>query len=272
MQLQKQKQRHLVTRQRVNKLALVIGTLLLSNLSFSAYAHECSTVNYKAGDVVHVSSAQNLGTRISLPANLIKPPVITNARLWDIGGETGTNQIVVSPNSNNKLGNKAMVFAFADNGKVYDIMVTRVAQKAHQPCVTINERPNFFFAPTPEKKPAPKPVAKVEPKTTPKLEKGALVSGSGDAAYPQMFTQYKWDKKKEVYPQNLIADVYDNGRTTFIRLANRHQGSLLVETKIGNKNTLIPVSHNDDYSIFSVNGVYGRFDILVGNSNITVTR
>lgn len=241
-------------------------TLLLSTCALPAFATTCQTLNYQAGDLVRITSAPNLGTRIELPSNLIKPPVITNARRWNIGGEVGTNQIVVAPNSLDKEGAQAMVFAFTQSGKVYDILVTRTAPKQHTPCLIVSEKPQFIFKPTPAPKPKPK-VEKKKPAPRTLEQTPAMTTD-----FPQMFTQYQWNKHSKNYPENLIASVYDDGRSTFIRLASRHQGELSIEAKISGINTLLPVNHDKDYTVFSVRGVYPSFSLNIGNSSVKVTR
>ncbi len=243
-----------------------LPALLLSTCAFPALASTCTTLNYQQGDLVRVTSAPNLGTRIELPSNLIKAPVITNARRWEIGGEVGSNQLIVAPNSTEKEGAQAMVFAFTQSGKVYDILITRSRPKEHTPCLIVSEKPSFIFKATPPPKPKPKVVKKApKPRT---LETTPPVN----EAFPTMFTQYQWDKSNKAYPENLIASVYDDGRSTFIRLANRHQGSLSVEAKVAGINTLLPVSHDKDHTVFSVRGVYPSLSLHLGNSRVKVTR
>ncbi len=245
---------------------LTLIALLLSSCALPALATTCQTLNYQDGDLIRVTSAPHLGTRIALPSPLIKDPVITNARRWNIGGEVGTNQIVIAPNSLDKEGAQAMVFAFTQSGKVYDILVTRATPKEHTPCLTVSEKPQFVFKATPPQKTEPKiEKEKSAPRT---LEQTPVQSGD----FPQMFTQYQWDKHSKNYPENLIASVYDDGRTTFVRLASRHQGSLSIEAKVGDMNTLLPVDHDDHYTVFSVRGVYPSFSLNIGNSSVRVTR
>ncbi|ELB2239702.1 TrbG/VirB9 family P-type conjugative transfer protein [Vibrio parahaemolyticus] len=247
-----------------NRLRLI--ALLLSACSLPSFASTCQTLNYQDGDLIRITSAPNLGTRIALPSPLIKQPVITNARRWNIGGEVGTNQIVVAPNSLDKEGAQAMVFAFTKSGKVYDILVTRTTPKQHTPCLIVSEKPQFIFKATPPPKPEPK-VEKKKPAPRTLEQTPAQTSD-----FPQMFTQYQWNKHSKNYPENLIASVYDDGRTTFVRLASRHQGSLSIEAKVGGINTLLPVNHDKDYTVFSVRGVYPSFSLNIGNSSVKVTR
>ncbi|MGD1336095.1 TrbG/VirB9 family P-type conjugative transfer protein [Vibrio harveyi] len=246
----------------------LLCALILGAISTPSLASTCDMLNYQSGDLIRVNSAPNLGSRIELPSNLIKPPVITNARRWNVGSEVGTNQIVVAPNSHEKDGAQAMLFAFTQSGKVYDILVTRSSPKQHTPCVIVSEKPSFIFAPTPPPKPKPKPKV-VKPKPKPRTLETVGNTGSN---FPQIFAAYKWDKYSLDYPENLIGSVYDDGRTTFVRLDSRHQGELTIEAEVNGINTLLPVDHDKDYTVFSFHGVYTSFVLHVDNSSVRITR
>ncbi|OEF63576.1 conjugal transfer protein [Vibrio cyclitrophicus 1F175] len=245
-----------------------IGVILLGTMALPAFASNCVLMNYQEGDVVNVQTSSMLGTRIQLPANLVKPPVITNARLWDVGGDIGSSQIMLAPNSEDKAGAGTMVFAFTDDGKVYDILATRTTNKNHQPCVIVTKKRKFSFVPQVTlKKPEPKPVA-LSPshKQVVKSTEKAL-----DDYRTQIFTRYDWKSDSSFFGDDVVSDIYDDGRSTYIRLNKPNQKGLTVKAKINGEVKNIPTIAKSNMLV-SVSGVYSDFAIKVGNTNITVTR
>jgi NADH dehydrogenase/NADH:ubiquinone oxidoreductase subunit G len=238
--------------------------VLLGAVALPAFASNCEMMNYQSGDVINVQTSSMLGTRIELPANLIKKPVITNGRLWDIGGETGSNQIMIAPNSEKKAGESTMVFAFTNDGKVYDILATRVENKDHQPCVIVKKRSKFVFVSEPKKvKPKPKTVLAA---TALENEKKAISKYQN-----QIFTRYKWNESTSFFGNETLSDIYDDGRSTFIRFNKPNQSDVTVQTKINGIKTMLPVTRNDKFLV-KFSGVYSKFNVTVGDSKVSVTR
>ena len=256
-----------------SKYPINIAAALLSAVAFSSFASNCTILNYQNGDVVDVKSSFNLGSRIQLPSKLIRLPVVTNARKWNVGGDIGSNQIVIAPDSLDKDAGTVMVFAFTEDGKVYDIKAKRVPEKEHQACVIVDKRPRFFYAPAVELKAQPKvvkldtpppPLVKTPAKVMPELEKE-------DKFKSVIFTRYDWNEAIRFVGNNYLSDVYDDGRKTFIRLAKENQGILTVSAHVNGRNVEIPVREVEP-QLLAVNGVYSSFVVHAGNTKIPVTR
>jgi len=113
-------------------LILIVSVLCGTSLAF---AKTCPSVTIKDAKIIQIKSAINMGTRIQLPSALVGKPVISNPDLWDVDGLV--NHIVVKPNSPVSQGEKAMLFAFMEDGTTVDIELTRVDKNNNQPCVIL---------------------------------------------------------------------------------------------------------------------------------------
>ncbi|MFU7083409.1 hypothetical protein ACM75O_30230, partial [Pseudomonas aeruginosa] len=87
-----------------------------------------------------------------------------------------------------------------------------------------------------------------------------------------IYTRYSWDQGKGFAAQNLISDVYDDGRFTYIRLNTPNRGLLSVESVIGEKNAIVPVRYDDAYGMYTINGIYPSFTLRVDDARISVSR
>lgn len=263
--------------------------LLLGMSSTIAMATTCTTFHLKPNEVVTVKSAQLLGTRLQLPANLISAPINSNQNLWDVEGVVGTNQLLIKPNSAQRAGAEAMVHAYTSDGKVYDIKALRVREKSNETCVVVNPGNQAFT-----KKVAGQlqsfvsqqqvnvgdqsgEIAQLRQQLT-TVERTAhdnankaVVAALQKYRY-HIYTRYQWNEGKAFVGNNTISDVYDDGRFTYIRLANPNRGVLSVETEIGGKNAIAPVKYDDNYGIYRITGIYSHFTLRMDDVKIEVAR
>ncbi|WP_257214481.1 TrbG/VirB9 family P-type conjugative transfer protein [Vibrio coralliilyticus] len=259
-------------------------------LTMPVSAAVCDKMRYKDGDIVEVKSALLMGGRIQLPSTLIAKPVVSNSHLWDVEGAEGTTHILLKPNSKEAEGKSTMIYAFTSDGGAYDIMATRVEAKHNQPCVRI-ENKNAFLNPQQQlalKRAAnpqntmpigqdsarnsrlEKELASIKTRSEDE-KKRAVVNALRKYQY-RIYTRYEWDEGKEFVGNNTVADVYDDGQFTFIRLANPNRGILSVETVIGGKTAIAPTKYDDAYGMYRVTGIYPTFTMRVDDVKIEVKR
>ena len=270
---------------------LILTTLALSVASFAtpSIAKTCQVVHHKADQTINVHSAVTMGTRLQLPANLIAAPQVSNGDLWDVKGVVGTSQIVLKPNSNEKNGAKTMIFAYTDDGQAYDIIASRVKTSKNEPCVVVNPSSHFFKGKDASKlrgfvSQAYQRSGSAEATVLMLQEKIAGLKNQNRLAKKRavmaalakyrfhIYTRYTYDEGKEFVGKNTVADVYDDGRFTYIRLANPNRGILSVETTIGGKNAIAPTSYDDAYGIYRITGIYPNFTLRIDNVKIKVAR
>ncbi len=262
-------------------------------MTFSTSAAVCEKIKHKEGEIVHVNSAIRLGGRIQLPGNLQIEPIVSNPHLWDVEGTVGTNQIVLKPNSQLDQGKRTMIYAFTEDGKAFDIVANRVKEDKNQPCIWIQTSDAYFneaqkrglrqlAEKTRYQAQVPMQVDTTrisqlekqlaELKKSNDLEKKTAVIDALRKYRYRIYTRYQWDEGKAFVGANTVADVWDDGQFTFIRLANPNRGLLSVETLIGGKVAIAPTKYDDAYGIYRVTGIYPKFTMRIDDVKLEVTR
>lgn len=270
-----------------------VFALLCALTSTSTLAKVCKPIPHNQGEIISVQSAKYLGGRVQLPANLIAKPTVSNPHLWDVDGIVGSNQILIKPNSTTPEGKSTMIFAFTDDGQVYDILASRVKAEKNQPCLMVNGRNQFSadqhkaistFALKAREPSIPASVAlssaelervKLELKTVKthmKADKDKSIIEALRKYRYRIYTRYEWDEGDGFVGQYVISDVYDDGQFTYIRLSNPNRGILSVETQIGGKAAIAPMKYDDAYGMYKITGIYPKLRLRLDDVNVNVTR
>ncbi|SON51506.1 TrbG/VirB9 family P-type conjugative transfer protein [Vibrio tapetis] len=265
--------------------------VVMGCLSVNAYASVCQPLDHKPGEIISVKTAKYMGGRIQLPSNLISAPSVSNPHLWDVEGVVGSNQIMVKPNSSSKEGISTMIYAFTDDGSVYDIMATRTTTKQNQPCVLVNagrgtmnkeQQQAISTFVLSKNKTAPvmmnsgrvqdleKQLATIKSQSLDK-QKRAVIDALRKYRY-RIYTRYEWTSQDSFVGNNIISDVYDDGQFTYVRLSNPSRGILSIETEIGGKAAIAPTKYDDAYGMYKVTGIYANLRLRIDDVVIEVTR
>lgn len=269
------------------KLAIIVLSILFSH---QVLAKQCTTINWTKGKVIQINSSIGMGTRIQLPSPLLKGADIANSNndLWDING--ASTYIVVKPNSDVEQGKKAMMFAFLSDGSAIDFELTRTNASNNIPCVVINQSSAFLNEKTANSLNnnyqtqinrndavlAQNLMLQRQLTETKQQNKDAIAKAVSDALTRyryHIYTRYDWtDGKGNFIGTNLISDVYDDGRFTYIRLANNNKGLLSIEAEVGGKNAIIPFKYDDSYAIYQIAGIYPNFKMKLDKEEIDISR
>ncbi|MCU8269402.1 TrbG/VirB9 family P-type conjugative transfer protein, partial [Vibrio vulnificus] len=237
-----------------------------------------------------VYSAPLLGGRIQLPSNLVATPLVSNNHLWDVDGLKGSNQIFLKPNSQADEGKSTMIFATTEDGKVYDILASRVSAKQNQACVIVSsgspifndqqqrDLSQFMTARLPsatqhdqrEIQRLQAELVTTQAQSNDRVQK-AVVEALQKYQY-RIYTRYEWNEGTDFVGRDTISDVYDDGQFTYLRLSNPNRGILSVETVIGGKRAIAPTRYIDSYGMYKVTGIYPRFTLRIDDVTIEVNR
>ena len=259
-------------------ILVLIAFMFLTPAAYASDAGGCKTINFKEGRVYVIKAALYKGTHITLPERLMLDPVPGNNALWNVEGNG--HHVMVQPNSSQPQGRETTLTLITEDSTSYDFILRRVS-KDSDICVTIKKGASFFQG------------AKAGGYKTPKERKYIIleqqITELQSALHEEktrtertlddtlrkyrsfIYTRYNWSKGKGFKGENLISDVYDDGRFTFIRVVPDQRGVLAVSAEIDGEEEMIEYQL-DSGRIYKISGIYPKFTLQYGASMVTVTR
>ena len=206
---------------------------LLAFLPALAIADECRVVTVDDHDVLTIEAALNHATHLILPEPITKD-VPGNTKLWVFAGEQGSPHYWVKPGDDTIEGESTSL-TLLTYGRSYDFLLRRV-EKAGALCVQIN---------------APDTLGRGI------IAAPAVPATQGPAAAPRS-TRYRWKS-------DALEAVFDDGRYTYLRLADVPQGSELPIVSGGTKKApeLIEARYDALTRTYTVPGVHSRLVLTV---------
>ena len=235
------------------KKNIISTALLVSSFAASgmALADQCRIVNWKENLVLRVNSALYLGTRVQLPDGLqivTSEPKNSNL-LWDVDG--AANQILIRPTSAEAGGERTMATVFMSNGKALDIEATRVPASGNQACVIIRGSRGDILSSSDRSAMNSYSAMGVQSANQMRSELNEMAmnaeSEKREAVLDALrkyryhiYTRYNWSTGKGFAGKNIISDVYDDGRFTYLRLSQPKSGLMAVQAEVGGKPAKVP--------------------------------
>ncbi|ERK05598.1 hypothetical protein L580_3308 [Serratia fonticola AU-P3(3)] len=261
---------------------LAIAALLACS-SVDAEAAQCRIVNWKENMVLKVNSALYLGTRVQLPegTQIVTAEPKNSNLLWDVDG--AANQVLIRPTSAEKGGEKTMATVFLTNGQALDIEATRVPSAQNMACVVIRggrgeilsraDRSVMNSASSVGRADAGEMRRQLnEMRLNADSDKRTAVMEALRKYRYHIFTRYNWSTGKGFAGKNIISDVYDDGRFTYIRLSNPNRGLMAVHAEVGGKKAIVPTKYDDAYAIYSMSGIYPKFTLTLDGVELEIKR
>ncbi|TDN48069.1 TrbG/VirB9 family P-type conjugative transfer protein [Scandinavium goeteborgense] len=265
------------------KKSLSALALLTSVLSVSAYAEQCKVVNWKPNLVLTVHSALYLGTRVQLPegTQIVTAKPKNSNNLWDVDG--AANQVLIRPTSAEAGGSRTMATVFLTNGQALDIEGVRVDASHNQPCVVIQGSGGGILSSADRQAISSYSSSGIANASALRSQMNEMrlnaASGKREAVYDALrkyryhiYTRYNWSTGKGFAGKNIISDVYDDGRFTYIRLSNPNRGLLAVQAEVGGKPAVVPTKYDDAYAIYQLTGIYPRFTMTLDGVSLEIER
>lgn len=253
----------------------------LAALALPVNARDCRTVHWRSGTTIDVNAALRQSTRIQFPSEIALAKR-GNQDLWIL--DQAVNQLVVMPNSEQPEGLSTTSQVFTKDGNAYDIVLHRSSIKDQDICVLVqidgglftNKDRAVLSGVSAAQSAGPGELALQQQLQEAKADKAAATDKAVMEALRRfryhVYTRYDWSKGKGFAGKNLISDVYDDGRFTYIRLTNPDRGTLSVETVVGGKPAIVPTTYDDAYGMYVIVGIYPEFTLRQDDTNITVTR
>ena len=242
--------------------------LLLIIITVTGYAEgeQCRLINYEKHKFVRIKSRLHHGTHIELPEILIARPVTGNRDLWVVEGEN--RHIFVKPNEpGTEEGGSTTITAVSQSNRAYHFLVER-SDNDFDLCVVITHDGEFL------------PEGAFSGFTRRNGEQTALyqeqinalqirlgeeeqataekVNAALDEYRTQLFTDYSWKGGRTPYGKELVTDVYDDGRFTYIRVRHNLDGVMSLFADNNGKEQFIDYKYDEHKRIYIVTGIYNR--------------
>jgi len=263
----------------MKKVILVLSVLIC--FVPGVYADDaggCKTINFKEGRVYVIKAALYKGTHITLPERLMLDPIPGNTALWNVEGNG--HHVMVQPNSSQPQARETTLTLITEDNTSYNFLLRRVA-KDPDICVTIKKGASFFQGAkvgsykTPNEREnmiLEKQLSELQNALEQEKTRTERITDDLLRKYRSfIYTRYNWSKGTGFKGENLISDVYDDGRFTFIRVVPDQRGVLAVTAEIDGKDEMIEYQL-DSGRIYRISGIYPKVTLKYGASMVTVTR
>ena len=242
--------------------------LLLTVFSMSSHAEgeQCRLVNHEQHKFVRIKSRLHHGTHIELPEILIARPVTGNRDLWDVEGEN--RHIFVKPNdAGTEEGSSTTITAVSRSNRAYHFMVER-SDDDFDLCVVVTHDGEFLpegafsgFARRADEHTAlyQERLDALQLRLDEEQQNAAdRVSAALDEYRMQLFTGYHWKGGRPPYGKDLVSDVYDDGRFTYIRVRHNLEGAMSLFADNNGREQFIEYRYDEDKRMYIVTGIFNR--------------
>lgn len=270
----------------MKKISQVFTILFIMQAAYSiADEGKCKTITTKPGGVYTIKAALYKGTHIQLPERLLFPPQAGDSELWTIEG-TG-HHIMVQPNSAESQGAKTNLTLITESNTAYHFELKRVPFNQAYSCVVLQASKKFFDESdtqqgfrgdyqTPdevEQKALQRQIMELRQQLSKERELSTKRIDGVIAKYRSMiYTRYKWSVGFGFKGSELITDVWDDGRFTFLRTKADHRGLMAAKAEVDGKEEMIEYKTDSDY-VYKIAGIYPKITLVYGEKNkVTVER
>jgi type IV secretory pathway VirB9-like protein len=259
-------------------LAMIPATLFASQASAQEVTY-CKKIYWKPNAVYRLKGVLHQDIHIVLPERIMPGtrPIAGNEDLWD--PLAGGTHVWVKPNSNEPEGRETTLTVIGESNTSYEFILTRVSSDPDK-CITILRDEIRKIAGLSDYKPPSEKdtealherIKALEAKLQQgQTEQGARVTDALKKYRSLIYTRYKWSEGTGFMGKNLVRDVYDDGRFTYIRVVDGNRGLLAVTAEIDGKKEMIEYQH-DTKDLYRIAGIYPRFDLKYADSEVSIER
>ncbi len=264
----------------MTRLSYIVLLLILS-INAHAEGEPCRIVKHEPHKFVRIKSRLHHGTHIELPELLVARPVTGNRDLWDVEGDN--KHIFVKPNdADTREGGSTTITAVSRSNRSYHFLVER-SQDEFDLCVVITHDGEFLpegsfsgFAQRADERRAlyQQQLDTLQLRLDEEQQAGAeQVSAALDTYRTQLFTGYEWKGGRSPHGRDLVSDVYDDGRFTYIRVRHNLAGAMSLFADNNGQEQFIEYRYDEDKRIYIVTGVFDRIHMKTDEkTRIVITR
>ena len=238
----------------------------------------CKAYHWKPGDIIQVEAEVNKQTHISLPEEALD--VVWGTKdLWD--SEFIKNNLFVRPLTLQPQGAETTSTAIGNSGNAYQFKIVRV-KKLQSHCVIVTTKGNLVSRANWDSKEAMQQAqvqALQQQLARASVEKAQAVQEAQRQAREAIksyrsaiYSKYEWSQGDGWFAGTAIESVQDDGRFTYIRLKTDNRGIMSIVAEIDGKQEILESAYDAAKREYRVAGIYPKFALRAGNSEMTVTR
>jgi len=265
----------------MNRFLLIFVLLLVSvSVAFADDIECCKTIHKKPGQVYVVRAMLHKASHVILPEPILGEPINGNPDLWTVEG--ANNHLFIKPTSLEKDGTETTVTVIGVSNTSYDFIARRVTTDPDY-CINIKSDGELIqgHAIAQWQAPETRQIAALKQQLTAmraNLEKQQAqareqVEEAMLAYRGHIYTRYEWTEGGGVFmSKDIISDVWDDGRWTYIRVANDNKGLLTVTGVIDGRKELIEYQYDREGKIYKIVGIYPELELRYDDTEIQVER
>ena len=272
------------------RLSKFIKTALLSVTAFMAAQSVsasdvgfCKKINWKPDRVYHVNAAINRATHVIFPEDMLGSPIVGNQDLWVVEGQR--THMFVKPTSEAAEGLATTITVIGETNTSYEFVFKRNAKKPDT-CVRIVRDPGMMPADAIANYQAPndKLVQLLQNKIG-ELETNIQTEQSNTKAYARkiaeealqkyrhhIYTRYGWSRGAGFIGDDVVADVYDDGRFTYIRVFHANKGLMAIRALVEDEYEMVEYQFDAESKVYQIAGIFPEIELNYGEAELTIER
>jgi hypothetical protein len=259
---------------------LLVVVLLPVSVSFAGEIESCKTIHYKPSQVYVVRASLHKASHIILPEPILGKPINGNVNLWTVEG--ANNHLFIKPTSLEKDGSETTVTVIGVSNVSYDFIARRVTTDPDY-CINVVNDGQLIKG---------HEISQWQPPETGQIAalKAQLTAMQANLKKQQaqareqveeamlsyrghIYTRYEWTEGGGGFMnKDVVSDVWDDGRWTYIRVANDNKGVLTVTGVIDGRKELIEYQYDREGKIYKIVGIYPELELRYDETEITVKR
>lgn len=270
------------------KLKYLLISLAVSSLTSNvSLAESCQKIEHHVGQQQTVYASLNHYTHIILPKNLLPntKPLVGNPDLWT--AEHAGPHIWIKPKSALKPGKSTSVSVVDSDKNSYDFTVKRILG-VDIPCYelvvanqTINDLKTALSTNNGGSGVSNDAISIALNEQKQRLsekftnERKDAVIRALRAYRFHIYTRYRWehiDEDDAFIGNDLISDVYDDGRFTYIRVHRDNKGLMTIKAKLNGQSEIVDFDFDPVSKIYTVSGIYPKFTLQYADTTLDVMR
>lgn len=264
-------------------IKLLTATVLLglgaTSLCHADESKQCKVLHWKNDKIFNIKSSINHATHIMTPKELIAQPIVGSQELWD--AESSKNHAFIKPNSKAQEGKSTTLSLIDSSGVSYDFYVTRVDANPDT-CIRIIQSNHILpegFMSGYESKEEKEVKALMAENSALRLEQARFEEVSKEQSqsalknYRNMiYTRYKVKNAQGFVGTQVVTDVWDDGRFTYLRLNTDNKGLFTVSAKVEGGQEMLEYKYDKANKIYRIPGIFPKLVLSYGKSHVDVIR